>query len=222
MESSNPSPKSSPAEVSNPVRSNPTAWRPRGIGAPGERRTDVPRSPTVPPKSPNDRNNVIAIGPNKELTLTTVENPTLLFYIPKTSAESIEFWITVNRTRYKLPVSPPQSDGIYPFQLSSVPGLPALKREQEFRWDLVVADSSGRWNVYGTSKRVSLDAQVQQQLDAATTPGARSAIYAWNSIWHEALMTLFEARKRAPQDTELTQQWNDLLTAVDLRDLIGK
>jgi hypothetical protein len=199
-------------------------WNPKGIGQPGKTKSANPRVPNPASSNCLGKPGVVALVPEKELTLTTLDFPTLLFYIPQNSAESITLKIDTNNTSYSLSIAPAQASGIYGFQLSSLPNFPALTPDQKFRWNLIAVcdakDPLAQAIVYGHAQRVSLDPPVMQQLETAKTAYDRAAIYAANFIWHNAIATLFAARQSQPNDLQLTQMWTKLLTEIGRTDLL--
>ncbi len=159
---------------------------------------------------------------------TTVERPTLWFYIPytKASVNRAELVLQDDNSHqiYNSAIALPNQPGVFSVPFSAK--APPLAVGKRYRWFFNVygcdpQKPNSAIYVEGVIQRVNLNQAVAQQLKTAQ-PRQRVAIYAKNGIWHEALTTLAELRRQNPQDAALQAQWKDLLQAIGLSDVAAK
>jgi hypothetical protein len=82
----------------------------------------------------------------------------------------------------------------------------------------VICDPTDRQKdvtVDGAVQRIELDSSLANKLQQAE-PRDRPAIYTEAEIWTDALSTLADLRKANPNDQQLQDDWNDLLSSVGL------
>ena len=151
--------------------------------------------------------------------LTVAERPTLWFYVPYTLTPKlpIEFVLQdeqgndVYQTSFTSSQTPP---GIAKFRLPSTAA--PLKVGKKYHWYFsIYCDSDDPVFVEGWVQRNALNPSVINRLQKAT-PRQRTALYAANGIWHDALTTLAELRSANPQDATLRNDWVSLLQPVGL------
>lgn len=167
---------------------------------------------------------------------TIAERPTLWFDVPyeKGTISTMEFVLQANSSPakeiYRSEIMPPEGPGIISIHLpASIPPLEAGKLYTWFFKTRLQCGSSvaaakpqlQKEELYGWVQRVSPSATLTSQLKQAT-PQQRATLYAQNGIWFDALTTLAEQRVANPQDTRLTEDWNNLLKAVGLEKLAAK
>lgn len=169
---------------------------------------------------------LIALVPEKE-ALTTVDYPSLFFYMPQHSAPIVEFTLLDDRDReiYKTNITPNQKAGIARLDLSKLPNLPPLKSNQKYHWFLSLVcqleDRSGDKFVEGSIEKIAIDPFLTSELKTAN-PRDRASLYASNGIWYDALAALYQARQSNPQDPALVKGWADLLKSVGLNTVAQK
>lgn len=162
--------------------------------------------------------------------LTTVENPSWLFYVPytKNSAYSTEFVLKDEQddSIYQtVPLTLPDQPGIIRVSLQS--NTSRLEVGKRYRWFLTVNCNQKKESlpvyvyVEGVIQRVNLSQEVTQKLKTAT-PQQQVAIYAQNGIWHEALTKLAELRQQYPHDLALQAEWQNLLASFQFNDVAAK
>ncbi|OIP73232.1 MAG: hypothetical protein AUK48_10350 [Oscillatoriales cyanobacterium CG2_30_44_21] len=93
---------------------------------------------------------------------------------------------------------------------------PALELNKKYSWKLDIDDLSNTRSVYGSIRRVELDAASEKKLAAATDPLERAAILAAQGVWYEALQILAEAQITVPKNMEIIEQWTSLLKSANL------
>ena len=162
---------------------------------------------------------------NSFLALTLAESPTFWFYVPEQSTPelTVEFVLLDHNQEAVVVESIP---------LSGTPGIvrvpltEALETEQLYRWQFSVVvnpqSPSGNPTVEGLVKRITPNSTLSSELQAATSPRDRIAIYASNGIWHDAMTALAQLRCQKPEDSRLERDWQDFLGSVGLRAIAFK
>jgi hypothetical protein len=159
------------------------------------------------------------------LGLTAAKHPTFWFYIPYalTPKGSIEFVLLDEQNNYvhkSTFTATGASPGIIGFRLPST--ATPLELGKMYHWYFLVNCNLGNpVFVEGWVQRTTLRPGLIRQLESAT-PRERVALYAANGIWHEALTTLAELYRAAPEDTRLATDWTTLLQAADLGNITSE
>lgn len=113
--------------------------------------------------------------------------------------------------------------GVASFSLPST--VNPLEIGKTYYWSVAIicdpSDHSADKFVKGVIQRFELEPTLTSQLEKAT-PKERAALYATEGIWYDALTTLAELRRSAPQDVLLAKDWADLLEAVSLDQISQK
>jgi Domain of Unknown Function (DUF928) len=161
--------------------------------------------------------------------LTSMESPTLLFYVPyaKTAIVDISFTIqdesnpADTKIVYRnLTIAPTQTPGVMQVALPK-----SLAPNTPYHWFLKLNMECRRGQrpifVDGWIQRAQIDRNLSVQLERAT-PAAKVSLYAENGLWYDAIATLASLRSTKPQDTALTQDWQNLLNAIDLGHLASQ
>jgi hypothetical protein len=172
-----------------------------------------------------------ALVPEYYLGLTAAEFPTFWFYIPYGSnaikSAELVLWDEQQNKIDEVTFSVTNTPGIVSVRLPKK----ALEIGKRYRIDFSVTCNGGNSNAPGSKpivkswiKRVSLDANLVNQLKAATTPRERYVLYAANSLWYEALTELAELRQDKPHDQKVTADWEALLSQqeINLSELISE
>ena len=159
----------------------------------------------------------LVMQPATTVSLTATDHPTLLVYVPATSAKSLEVTLEdankrgIDRLRVNLPKTP----GIVRVPLSS---FPALAVGQDYLWIASVVCESGdpKDNFSsGIIRRVQVDSALTSKLKKAS-PLDRAALYGQAGIWYDAASTLDELRRAQPNNKELQETWQDFLKSAGL------
>ncbi len=181
---------------------------------------------------------------------TVAEYPTIFWYMPKISpkdaeAPAIDFVLKVSDKQQDLGKPMPiiysakyalaKSDegvvgtpGIMSLSLapSNFPSLSPLEIDKEYYWELATScnytDSDLGDNIYvdGRLKRVEPDPTLARRIQQAT-PEQRVALYAEKRLWYNTLASLVELRRANPNDQNLADAWDKLLSSAGL-DVISK
>lgn len=196
---------------------------PDDVGEPGSRAGGGRRNPCkVDEKQLNALVPVYEII-ESELVLgfTNAEHPTFLFYVPYSGCP-LEFVLKDEQDNDIYQTTLTASDtlpGVISVRLPST--VAPLEISKRYRWYLSVLDPKKPDEVLdgvdGWVQRESLDVTLQRELEAAT-PQQRVALYAANGFWYEALTAASELRRTDVNSND----WNVLLQAVDLEDVVSE
>jgi Domain of Unknown Function (DUF928) len=190
---------------------------PSGVGAPSVRERGATRQQNC-----LEGRKLVAIIPENQLGLTSLARPTLLFYIPTTSAKSLQIKFENDRTGttfYEKKLTTPTKPGLAKFDFGELKDTPPLELEKTYRWTLTLhcdpQDTSADVNVSGTIRRIELDPILVRTLETASLRD-RANLYAVNRLWYDAVKALAEARLASPRDTQLGADWAELLKSIGL------
>ena len=191
-----------------------TRWHqfnpPNDIGTPGRREGGGTRGPSL-----------TALVPQTLMGLTLSARPTFYYHVSAPLQNStVEFELvdeednTIYKTTFKM--STP-SGGIFSIPIPEIETSPILEVGKTYRSSLTVKMSDGGFLnlVTGWVKRVELSPTAIGELDRAN-PQERLEIYSREAIWFDALASLAELRRSAPEDPQLELRWNQLLKEVKL------
>jgi hypothetical protein len=155
-----------------------------------------------------------AIMPQSNVGLTTVANPVLLFYVPKTSTQAaLELVIldeNKNNVVSKQSYKPSGKAGVVSIPVTTA----SLEVGKQYRWSFsVICDAKARSHdrvVDGAIKRIQPQAQLATQLKNAS-PQQLPHLYAQAGIWQDSIASLASLRTSRPNDPELKADWEALL-----------
>jgi len=194
---------------------------PSGVGAPSARERAATRQQNC-----LDGRKLVAILPNNQLGLTSLAQPTLLFYIPPTSAKSLQVRLedSTGAILYKKTLKTPIKSGLAEFNFAEFNDSPSLKTKTTYRWTFTLhcdpRDTSADVTVYGMIQRIELDPVLVRQLETVSISD-RAILYAINGLWYDAVKALINARQSTPTDDTLAKYWSELLKSVDLDEELG-
>lgn len=199
------------------------SFRPPSFGAPARR-----RGASVRGGCGASQEQMIPILPEITPALTAAEYPTLLVYLPETTAQTAELVVRNARTKeimYKVPFTLSAKAGVLGLNLPTDGTLPALEVGQNYNWTFSVIcdanDRSGDMAVSGQVRRVEVAQNLSKELE--TTPVKdRPALYAESGLWYDAVESLMRLRLAAPNDVVLKTDWKDLLRSVKLDAIVEK
>jgi Domain of Unknown Function (DUF928) len=198
-------------QVRKPYRKKAFRFIPPANGAPTKRFSAATRgqcdSGHPARVQPGQETRLIALVPEGQGIVTTVEAPAIAFYIPPTCAETMRFSLreTTTKKAYEILLSAPTSSGIISLKFSSLKDLPRLEIGQQYEWELTLIpdprDASADLSVNGLIER-------EQSIPNAD-----------RSFWLETIAALLDARQAKPQQAELKAEWNNLMTLVGLETI---
>jgi tetratricopeptide (TPR) repeat protein len=193
---------------------------PSGIGAPSNRAQAATRKQNC-----LDGKKLVALIPEKQLGLTAMERPTLLFHIPPTSAPTLKVTLE-DKSRAKLYTkimnTPAKTDYVQ-FKFSDFKDSPSLTPGETYQWTFTLVcdpkDPSANVTVFGNIQRIELDPILTIELKAAK-PVNRAILYAMNGLWYDTLAILAEAIQSDPNNSQLTEDWQELMKSSGLQKLL--
>jgi hypothetical protein len=154
-----------------------------------------------------------AIVPTSNFGRTTLDNPTLYFYIPENQAPEMELVLQDENEQeiYKQKYKPSGKAGVVGVSLPAN----TLVKGQRYKWNFSIIcntqDRSLDKLVQGVIERID-NPQLLRKLEKASTQ-ERLKLYAEAGIWQDALDTLAQMRYSRPQDSALKADWVSLLKA---------
>jgi Domain of Unknown Function (DUF928) len=227
--------KSEPILLSQNVKFKP----PDVKDAPGNRQSAAHRGPKCPKGL-----SINPLIPENNIGLTVSESPTLLANVSDTLTKVDFIVILTDKEQNKkeekivyeteLKVDKP---GIIAVTIpANVDGKKSLEVGKRYKWSFSVAcnpeentvnpeentvDRSNNFSVIGYVERIEAQPTLKNDL-ANSDPMARLIAYATNGIWYEAVATLADLRRKAPDDAKLTAEWTQLLQSQKLDSIADK
>lgn len=175
-----------------------------------------------------------SLMPQNNLGLTVTGYPTFFWYIPKSSAEALEFKLIDGKNGqviYQKNLAVPANSGIVSFTLPNNELSTPLEVGKMYHWFLTMQcppnpnedlpEKSGNIIVDGWVERTELSPSLVNQLKNAA-PSDHPALYAAAGIWHESLTTLVELLRQKPDEQNLKIKWKKLLDSVELNEIVEK
>jgi len=206
-----------PFARSVPLSSQGKPSTPPNPGLPGRRQPASPRGPCSLGDKP-----LTALIPQTNLGLTVAPYPTFFFYVPQTSARTVEFVLLdeENNTKvYETTFTITGKPGIISVKLPSSKTLQPLTAGKNYHWYFsMVCDSEDRAGdlyVDGWVERVEASLTLTRELEKAT-PHDQGALYQKYELWQDTLASLAERRHLKPHDSALASEWANRLRAVGL------
>jgi hypothetical protein len=180
--------------------------------------------------------------------LTTKEYPSFWFYIPyaKASIYRLDFVLKDGgKSIVNSPITPPAKSGLISYTLP--PTTAPLEIGKLYQWELKMTmkiepepisrstRTPEQITVTGWIQRADLKSQLRAKIEAinleirqgnpAQTIGSKlkqADLYIENGFWYDSLATNAELRREFPQDPKIGENWKDILTAVDLEQLVNR
>ena len=156
--------------------------------------------------------------------LTVASHPTILAYLPKTSAQKVFFsWRDQqNNDHYQaiIPLEYQNEEGI--ISLTLPVDAPPLEIGKNYQWALALM-CDGKLQpdspiIQGQIERVEIESNLQERLKSANALET-AAIYGEAGIWYETIATLAKLKTIQPNDSSLIANWQELLTSVGLEKI---
>ena len=195
-----------------PVEARITFKAPTALGVPGRRVAGAARDSQCPTDPGSKR--LTAIMPQSNVGLTTVANPVLLFYVPKTSTQAALELVVLDENKNNIVTKqyykPSGKAGVVSIPLTTA----SLEVGKQYHWSFsVICDAKARSHdrvVDGAIKRIQPQAQLARQLKNAS-PQQLPHLYAQAGFWQDTIATLARLRASSPNDPELKADWEALL-----------
>lgn len=208
----------------NLVSSSFRAPRSSGDGVPINRESGGRRGP----QCMKDNGLPVPLVPASGIGETVAEYPTISWYLPKTTAQGVEFVLhdANGQEVYSVSYALAQSEedfvepGIMSLTIPPFAKISPLEVGKEYSWKLKVMcdrgdSSSFKYELGGSLKRVAINPTLERRIQQAT-PQERFALYAEARLWYETLNTMLELQQKSPNDQELASAWDKLLESVGL------
>ena len=168
---------------------------------------DLPLTPLLPTSSPS---------------LTMESHPTLLVYVPKTSATKALLSVRDASEDYDYQTTMLIGDRAGIVSLTLPDDAPALDVNREYNWSLILmCDNKLRPDspvVQGDVIRVAADRYITNKLAVASSLES-AAIYGNAGVWYDTVSSLAKLKTSNPKDDNITFEWEGLLNSVGLEDV---
>ena len=174
---------------------------------------------------PSVETQLTVLIPDTNVGRTTFEQPTLWFYVPYAPAQIKLATFSLQDASGEdigdpVEVSlPSKSPGFVSITLPQSLAIESTDTQYHWYFELYCDANGSPVYVDGWIERVEKSTELQTQLDNEAL--AEDLAYTNSLIWFDAIATLATLRTQNPNDSELLQRWQTLLTAtgVSLGDL---
>lgn len=199
---------------------------PPGRGKPRDTAGGASRDGGVCPQDSNATgSSVTLLSPATYDGLTWEEYPTLLVYVPQTSAQKAVF-VVKDETEdyyYQKTIPIPRTAGIFSIKLPA--DAPPIEIGKNYTWSFVMicgeAISPNSPRVEGQIQRVEANPNLSAQMKNLS-PLERAALYGKNGVWYDTIASLAEQRRSQPNDATVSASWENLLISVGLEAIATK
>lgn len=158
-----------------------------------------------------------ALIPQSGVGLTVAAHPTLLVYVPATTATRAHLTLRDDDYGglYQSQVEIPETGGVLKLPLPA--DSPELEVGKTYHWSLALLCQPTQTDMPITSGQIrrvelSADAMVEESQSLLS----QTTIYGQFGVWHDMLANLVLLRQTEPQNQSLNQNWAELLQAEDL------
>lgn len=168
--------------------------------------------------------NLTALVPTGGMGLTTTPYPTVFWFMPANTAVAVRFTLyeldehlADRAQRYQAVLQSNGEAGVASLTLPAQAGLPPLAVGKTYRWQVALiceaedlAEAEEMPGANGWIRRLEAKPVLEPTLKTATLR-EQFRRYAQTGIWYDALTALAAARRAAPSQTQLVQDWSRLL-----------
>jgi len=166
---------------------------------------------------------IVAIVPDNNLGMTAVDNPSLFFFVPQSTAKSAELMLLSEAGDLLLAQQVPLNGkaGILPVTVdaSKVKLQPGQKYQWIFSLTCKPNEPDANPFVTGWIERAELDRNLARVM-TTLAPADRLPLLATSQLWNDTLATLVELQQRNPDNPVIKQQWQDLLKSAGIEPQI--
>lgn len=160
--------------------------------------------------------------PTGSRSLTLKSHPTLLVYVPETSATKALLSIKDANEDYDYQTTMSIGDRSGIVSLTLPDDAPALDVNREYNWSLILmCDNKLRPDspvVQGDVTRVDADLHIANKLARADLYES-AAIYGNAGLWYDTVSTLAKLKTNNPTDSSIISSWYGLLSSVGLENI---
>ncbi len=160
--------------------------------------------------------------PVSNRALTATAYPTVLAYLPPTTAQKLFFsWRDENNKDHYQTILPLNNRGSV-ISLTLPEDAPPLEVGKNYQWSLAIM-CDGRLQpdspiIQGQIQRVALESSISDRLKTAD-PLETAVIYGEAGIWYETVATLAQLKTAEPENQSLAANWSELLNSVGLEKI---
>ncbi|MEH1780435.1 MAG: DUF928 domain-containing protein [Nostoc sp.] len=167
---------------------------------------------------------LIALLPQNFYGTTVSERPTILVYLPTSNAQEAVFSLKdeAGNMQHQMNIPVAGKTGIIAIKLPA--NAPALAVGKNYQWFLALKLdgqlSPSTPYVDGWVQRIQPSAELataMQEQDALK----RATALGKNGVWYDCVATLATAYNSQPSNATLRKQWEELLSSVSLKQIIG-
>ncbi|NJR75715.1 MAG: DUF928 domain-containing protein [Scytonema sp. CRU_2_7] len=168
---------------------------------------------------------VTPVLPSSRIGFTVKERPTMLVYIPQTSAKKALFSLQdeQKRNHYQTTINLPEKSGVIAIQLPE--SAPALQTGKNYQWSLSMICSAQLEPdsplVNGWIQRVQSPVSLKHHDHSSPSLKLVSHL-ADNGVWYDTASELARLKKAHPQNPTITVSWQQLLDSVGLNAIANQ
>ena len=151
--------------------------------------------------------------------VTTAERPTLLVYLPQTSAKQVVLSLIEEGKKHHSQASFPITGEPGIISIKPSDNSPPLEVDKNYQWALVLVcgekPSPNDPAIASWVRRVALP----QPLSSQKTPLEQAVWYGEQGIWYDAVAALAKVRKAQPGNSIIENNWIGVLKSVGLETI---
>lgn len=153
--------------------------------------------------------------------LTLASHPTVLAYVPPTSAREALFSLKdeAGEIVYQHTLTLTQSDGVASIALPT--DAPPLALEETYEWSLGILCEPVQTDfpiATGKIRRIPQTVELGDRM----TPLERAALYGQSGLWYDTVAILDRMRRSQPENEAIAVVWTDFLHSVGLEEIASK
>ena len=160
--------------------------------------------------------------PVNSRSLTVESHPTMLVYVPETSANTALLSVRDADEDYDYQAMVEIGDGAGIVSVSLPNDAPALEIDREYQWSLILlCDNKLRPDspvVQGDVMRVATDSYLADKLARADLLES-AVLYASEGVWYDTVHSMAQLKTANPKDLTIDSSWQGLLESVGLGDV---
>jgi Domain of Unknown Function (DUF928) len=164
---------------------------------------------------------IVGLTPQSFYGTTVSEQPTILVYLPDSTAQEVIFSLKdeANRLHYSI-TAPVSGAGVYAFQIPA--NAVTLELGKNYHWLAALEFNHeltpGSPYVDGWIKRIEASSQLSGTLAQGDLLKDAAALGA-AGVWYDSVAKLASLRNAQPQSEAIAHHWRELLSSVGLQDL---
>ncbi|MCJ8279136.1 MAG: DUF928 domain-containing protein [Rivularia sp. ALOHA_DT_140] len=170
-------------------------------------------------KANKDNASIVKLLPESNIGLTTQQRPSIMLYVPQTTAKKVFFSIQDENFNhhYQTTLQLPQQAGVMQIKLPA--SAPALATKTQYQYSVAIICGQDLepddYLVSGWIERVQPKANPRSQRPSVEL----ASKFAKQGIWLDAVSTLYELRKSQPSNQSVVNSWEQLLNSAGLSEI---